>query len=92
MNTTDIIKNITRTPILLKRTLEALTPDQRQAFVLAFSSEVTKLEATSKRVGLPKLVRPNFTRDTERMVTRLSKMKSKFGTPQDPTLPQNWHD
>lgn len=95
MNINDIIKNTKRMPILLARTLEALTPEQRQAFVLAFSSEVGKVEAISKRVGLTPITRPNFTKDTERMVTSLSKrkstkVKSNWGTPLDPTLPQNW--
>lgn len=92
MTTDDIIKHTKRMPILLSRTLKALTPEQRQAFVLAFSKEVTNIEEVSKRVGLTPIVRPNFTRDTERLVTGLSKSKAKWGTSLDPTLPQNWVD
>ena len=70
MNINDIIKQSTKTPILLKRTLDALTPEQREAFTAAFAAEVARMKAVSDKVGLAPLVRPNNARECENLLKR----------------------
>lgn len=76
MEIKDILNHTAKMPRLLSQTLLALTTEQREAFVAAFTAEVAKKEAISKRVGLAPIRRPNFTRDTERLVASMSKRKS----------------
>lgn len=80
MTPKEIMKQATKMPVLLERTLVALTPEHRDAFIAAFANEVAKKEAVSKRVNLAlgrpedwKPQRPNFTRDTERALSNFLK-------------------
>ena len=70
MNINDIIKQSVKTPILLKRTLDELTPEQLEAFTAAFAAAAAHMEAVHIRQGSKKLVRPNNARECENLLKR----------------------
>jgi hypothetical protein len=74
----NIAKAIVKMPLLLSRTLLAMPQDQRDNFIALFMAEQAKVNEISQRLGI-KIVQPNFTRDTERLVAGLSKRKTTQG-------------
>lgn len=76
LTTNEILKATKTTPILLKRTLDALPPEVREAFVAGFSAEISKLKALSER-NLCDWVdtrRPDNARECENLLKRTMRL------------------
>lgn len=75
MNTTnEITKAAVKTPILLRRTIDALAPEVREAFITAFNAEVAAMKLASEKAGVIKLVRPNNARECENLLKRTMRL------------------
>lgn len=75
MNTTnEITKAAVKTPILLRRTLDALSPEVREAFIAGFNAEVAAMKRASDNAGVIKLVRPNNARECENLLKRTMRL------------------
>lgn len=70
MNIHDIIKEAKNCPILLIRALDNLAAEHRDAFVAEFAKQVAKKDEAHIKAGSKTIARPNFTRDTERMLKK----------------------
>lgn len=76
MNTTnEITKAAVKTPILLRRTLDALSPEVREAFIAGFNAEVAEMKRASDNAGISyKPVRPNNARECEALLKRTMRL------------------
>lgn len=74
LTTNEILKASKKTPILLKRTLEALTPEARAAFSVEFALQVAAMENAAKKANIAPLVRPDNARECENLLKRTMRL------------------
>jgi len=75
MNTTnEIIKAAVKTPILLRRTLEAMSPEILSAFSVEFMLQVKVMKDAHINAGSKKTCRPNNARECENLLKRTMRL------------------